>query len=333
MKNKKITIKNIFIIITVILLLLIFIIPLFISYPQGKFTEKELADNDSHFIEIEKVSVHYKMYGKGDTIFILLHGTLTTTYTWNEIIEPLSKIGRVITYDRPSFGLTSRPLKSEWKLTSPYGYEEQVEMLIKLMDRLNIRAAVLVGNSMGGAISMMTAERYPERIKALVLVDPVQNRHAIPNALRILANIPQVRRIGSLFIHNNIKKLGTFLYRLSYHDPSKIKEVYVQEYFKVFQVKNFEQGLIELLIAAKPFERLLNPEKIKVPTLVLTGDDDRVAGIKNIKTGTEDLIKLSKKIKGSQLAIIPDCGHTPQEECPELFVQAVLDFISGFSRN
>lgn len=333
MKYKKINIKKILLIIFGALFALFLIIPLFIPFPKGEFTEKELSDPDSHFIDIDGISVHYKMYGNGDTVFILLHGTLATTFTWNEVTEPLSKIGTVIAYDRPSFGLTSRPMKGEWNKTSPYGYEAQVNLLFGLMDKLNIKNAVLIGNSMGGAIALMAAEQYPGRVKALVLTDPVQNRHALPYGLKLFADMPQMRRIGSLYIHNNIKRFGNFLYLLSYHDTSKIKDEYIKEYFKIFQIKNFEQGLMELLIAAKPFEKLLNPEKIQVPTLIITGDDDRVAGIKDFHTGTEDLIGLSEKIKDSQMVIIPECGHVPQEECPEEFLKAVGKFVSKLCKD
>jgi pimeloyl-ACP methyl ester carboxylesterase len=330
MKNKWFNLKKGIFIIPVILFVFL-ILPLLIPYPDGEFTGQQLSDPDSRFININGILLHYKIYGNGNTVFILLHGTLTTTFTWHEIIDPLSKIGTVIVYDRPSFGLTSRPVAGDWKGSSPYGYEAQADIVISLMDKLKLKQAVLIGNSMGGAIAMITAEKYPERIKALVLVDPVQNRHALPSGLRILAAAPQFRRVGPLFIHYNIKKFGVYLYPLSYHDTSKIKQEYYNEYFKILKIKNFERGLWELLVAARPFEDILNPGKITTPTLIIAGDDDRVAGIKNINSGTEDIIKLSKKIKKSKLAIIHECGHVPQEECPYDFFQAVDKFISDIS--
>jgi pimeloyl-ACP methyl ester carboxylesterase len=328
MKNRKSPIKIFLPVILGIIITGILIIPLFIPYPTGKYTEKQLADSDSRFIMVDGLSVHYKMYGTGKTVYILLHGTLATTFTWRDIAKTLSEKGTVIAYDRPSFGLTSRPMADEFDKSSPYGYEAQVNLLIHFMDALNVKHAVLIGNSMGGAIACMAAEQYPKRFDALVLVDPVQSRHALPVVVNFLAKTPQLRHMGVFYIHNNIKKFGNFLYPLSWHDKSKIKQEYCDEYFKIFKIKNFEQGLWEFLVAARPLEKLLNPENIKIPTLVIAGDDDRVAGIEHESTGTQDLIQLSQKIRNSRLVVIPDCGHIPQEECPAAFLQAVREFVS-----
>jgi pimeloyl-ACP methyl ester carboxylesterase len=56
-----------------------------------------------------------------------------------------------------------------------------------------------------------------------------------------------------------------------------------------------------------------------VPTLVITGDDDRIVP-------TEDSLKLADEIPGAELAILPNCGHLPQEECPQKFLETVTDF-------
>lgn len=311
-----------------ILLLTITVVPLLLPTPEGISTPQQLADKDSRFININNISVHYKLYGSGEPYFILLHGTLMTTYTWHEIVEPLSKMGTVIAYDRPSFGLTSRPMPGEWDKESPYSYENQVELLLQLMDSFNIKQAILIGSSMGGGIAAMTAQQHPERVKALVLDDTVQSRHGIPAWARLLASTPQMRKIGPLFLHNKIFSFGEYLYGLSWHDPSKIKQEYKNEYSKILDLKDFDRGLWELIAAAKPFEDLLEFEKIKTPTLVITGDDDRVAGFKNMANGTQDIIKMASKLKDAKLVVIPECGHLPHEERPAEFIQAVSSFVS-----
>jgi pimeloyl-ACP methyl ester carboxylesterase len=54
----------------------------------------------------------------------------------------------------------------------------------------------------------------------------------------------------------------------------------------------------------------------------VTGDDGRVVP-------TEHSIRLASEIPGAELAILENCGHLPQEECPEAFLQAVTDFLSA----
>jgi len=106
--------------------LILLIVPLF--YPvaplTGTVTERELADPDSRFVEINGLTVHYKETGQGEPVFILLHGFGASEFSWREVMEPLSSSGRVIAYDRPAFGLTERPLDGNWTGTNPIASRE-----------------------------------------------------------------------------------------------------------------------------------------------------------------------------------------------------------------
>ena len=155
------------------LVLAVLIVPLLIPLPplEGIKPLDELKDPDSRFIRIQGVDLHYKDMGQGETTIILLHGFGASTYSWREVMAPLSKLGRVIAYDRPAFGLTPRPLRGEWGPLNPYAAASQPELLIGLMDALGIKKAILVGNSAGGTVAVNMALTYPQRVQALVLVD------------------------------------------------------------------------------------------------------------------------------------------------------------------
>ncbi|MBN1429150.1 MAG: alpha/beta hydrolase [Anaerolineae bacterium] len=292
--------------------------PLLIPYQSvpGSVAPQALAGPDSRFMTINGVSIHYERYGQGEPVFILLHGTLANTYTWHEVIESLARIGTVIAYDRPPFGLSSRPMPGEWEGESPYSYESQVAILIGLMDELNISQAILVGNSMGGSIAMLTAQRHPDRVQALILAAPAQTSHGFPDAIRWLFATPQMRRLGPLFLRSQVEQFGMELYAKSWHDPSRIQVEDTDAYMAMLHIQNWDRGLWELLAAAKPFETILDAQAITVPTLVITGNDDRVLGT----AANEDL---AGKIPGAQLEVIAECGHVPQEECPDDFMDAV----------
>ncbi len=295
------------------------IIPLLLPYPpiQGAVTPEQLADPDSQFIQVNNITLHYKTYGQGNTVFILLHGTLLNTYSWHEVVESLSKLGRVIAYDRPPFGLASRPMPGTWKGESPYSYEAQTDLLIGLMDVLQIKQAILIGNSMGGGIAAYTAQRYPDRVQGLVLIAPAQTRHFFPTPVRWVLAAPQLRQsLGPLLLRSQLEKFASNLYRLSWHDPSKIQQEDWDAYLTVFKMENWDRAMWELLIAAKPFETILCFETITAPTLIITGDDDRVLG-------TQTNIQLADKISTSQLVVIPNCGHIAQEECPLQVSEAI----------
>jgi len=66
-------------------------------------------------------------------------------------MAPLAAMGTVIAYDRPSSGLTARPMPGDWKGRSPYGPEAQADLSVHLLDALGARGAILVGNSAASA--------------------------------------------------------------------------------------------------------------------------------------------------------------------------------------
>ncbi len=199
---KKFTI--IFTVFWLILLLGPFLVP--IPPLEDTFPAKSLADPDSRFTDINDLSVHYKMVGQGEPVFILLHGFAASVYSWREVMQPLADIGTVIAFDRPAFGLTERPL--EWDGENPYGPEFQVELVIGLMDQLNINQAILVGNSAGGAIATLTTLNYPQRVEALILVDAaIYNGGGAPSWASWLIQTPQMQHVGPL-IARRIKDSG-----------------------------------------------------------------------------------------------------------------------------
>jgi pimeloyl-ACP methyl ester carboxylesterase len=307
-------------------LVVVLVGPFLVPFPalDGR-AANEFADADSRFVDINGVTIHYKQYGRGEPTLILLHGTLATAFTWREVVEPLARAGTVIAYDRPAFGLSSRPMPGEWTGTSPYGHEAQAEMLVALMDALGIQRAILVGNSLGGEIAALAAQQCPERVAGLVLVAPVQAGHGVPGLLAALLSTPQMRRLGPLLLREKAADFGMRLYDDSWHDPARIDPRDVDEYSQMLQVENWDRGLWELSIAARPFESLSHYETITVPTLVMTGDDDRMLG-------TEENVRLADRIPGARLVVIPECGHVPQEECPEASVQNVTGFAASLDR-
>lgn len=313
---------KVILVVLALLLVLVVVGPLLVPYPPiaGAVSAQQFADPDSHFVTVNNNSVHYKRYGQGEPMMILLHGTLLNTNTWHKIVEPLAQHGTVIAYDRPSFGLTARPLLGDWIGESPYGYEAQTDLLIGLMDALSIQKAILIGNSMGGSIAALAAQRYPERVQALILAAPAQTSHGTPDGVRWLFNTPQLRRIGPLFVRSQIENFGRNLYLQSWHDQAKIDWVDWTGFQNLMRTQDWDRSLWELVAAAQPFETLLHWETIVTPTLLITGDDDRVLG-------TQANINLSKKMPNAHLVVIPACGHMPQEECPGAFIDAVRQWL------
>lgn len=308
--------------ITLIALFAILLIgPFLIPVPPLENTKpiETLADVDSQFIEINDLTVHYKIYGEGETVFILLHGFGASLFSWREITQPLSQYGTVIAYDRPAFGLTERPM--QWEGESPYSQTSQIELLIHLMNTLRIEKAILVGNSAGGTISMLTALKYPERVQALILVDPaVYEGGGAPEWILPLLNTPQMNHLGPLFARQ-IQTRGPEIVQMAWHDPSKITHEIMEGYAKPLQAEHWDKALWYLTISSRESNLQTHLQNFDLPILIITGDDDRIVP-------TEQSIRLASELPNAELVVIPQSGHVPHEEKPQEFMQAVINFLN-----
>jgi len=303
--------------------LILLIVPLF--YPvaplTGTVTERELADPDSRFVEINGVTVHYKETGQGEPVFILLHGFGASEFSWREVMEPLATSGRVIAYDRPAFGLTERPLDGNWTGTNPYSVQGNVELLDGLMNELGVEKAILVGNSAGGEVAAAYALEHPERVQGLVLVDPAVGGGRIPQwAVSVMA-LPQIRNLAPLLVRTIAGDIGNDTIRQAWHDPSRIDPEVYQGYRRPLKANNWDKALYEFTIAGNTDNYSGRLADLTMPVLVVTGDDDRI-----VPTGQS--IQLSREIPGAELVVLKDCGHVPQEECPDQFMTSVQAFLA-----
>ncbi len=306
----------------ILLFLVMFVGPFLIPVPPlaGTVPPEQLADPDSRFVEVNGLRVHYKMAGQGVPVMVLMHGFAASVFSWREVMEPLAEWGTVIAFDRPAFGLTERPLPGEWERQNPYAPESQADLTVALLDTLGVDKGILIGNSAGGTIAALVALNYPERVEALVLVDAaIYSGGGSPSWTRLLFALPQTRRLGPL-VARSLASMGESLARLAWHDPAKITPEVWEGYRKPLQVQNWDQALWQLTLASHPLGLEKRLDEIHVPTLVITGDDDRVVP-------TEQSVRLAQELPNAELVIIPACGHVPQEECPQPFLQAVERFL------
>jgi pimeloyl-ACP methyl ester carboxylesterase len=295
--------------------------PFLIPVPplNGTLPPKELADDDSEFIEINGLDIHVKKMGQGEPVFVLLHGFAASLYSWHAVKEPLSQLGTVIAYDRPGFGLSEHPLT--WQGQNPYSAEAQVDLLIGLLDHFGVQKAILVGNSAGGTVSMQVSLAHPERVSALILVDPAVYRGGGPSGwLHSLLASPQMRHLGPLFARQIVKH-GPELIKLAWHDPTLLPPDMLEFYQKPFQVENWDRALWEFTLASRPTGLAEHLGELVLPILVITGDDDRIVS-------TSDSIRLAGELPNAKLEVIANAGHIPQEEQPQVFMEAVTSFLS-----
>jgi len=306
------------------LLVLLLVGPFLVPLPplENTVPPQELADPDSHFVQVDDLQVHCKASGEGQPALLLLHGFGASVFSWREVLEPLAEQHTVVAFDRPAFGLTERPMPGEWEGRSPYSPEAQVDLTVALMDELGLERAVLVGNSAGGMIAVLTALRNPGRVEALVLVDAaIYSGGGAPGWIRPLLRTPQMRHLGPL-LARSIATQGDDFIRSAWHDPNRITPEVLAGYREPLRAKNWDRALWQLTVSSGAPDLAGRLGEVTMPVLVITGDDDRIVP-------AEQSVRLAEELPQAELAVIPDCGHLPQEECPELFLQAVRDFLAS----
>lgn len=291
----------------------------------GTATPAELAAENGSFVEVGDLTVYTEQMGDGEPAIILLHGYGASVYSWRGVMPALAEYGTVIAYDRPAFGFTERPLPAEWEgKANPYSGSSQPELLVGLMDELGIEQAILVGHSAGGRAAVLTALTYPERVSALVLVDPAVYGEMSPGWMQVLSGIPQFDRVAPFLVRSIQDKGVEIIYR-AWHDPALVTDEVVTAYKQPLKLASWDRALWEYSKVAGDVVVGNRLDELEMPVLVVTGDDDQVVP-------TEESVQAAEDIPGAELAVFPDCGHVPNEECPVDFLAAVEPFLAGLTR-
>jgi pimeloyl-ACP methyl ester carboxylesterase len=304
-----------------ILLIGPFLIPVNTS---GTLTKEQAAEEiwqgKSNWVELAGHEVHYVQAGDpgSDRLIVLMHGFGASAYSYRAVLEPLADLGHVIAYDRAAFGFTERP--TTWDL-NPYGSEGQLKVLDELIAKFGVGKEVfVVGHSAGGNLAASYAVDNQDKLAGVVLYAPaVLGRGGPASGWNWIYSIPQLDHLGPLLVSSIATNGLDLLYR-SYNNPDQVDEETLAGYTQPLKVAGWERAFWEFNRAprnTKVSERLA---EIVIPALVLTGDNDLVVA-------TADSVSVSGIVEGSELVVIPQTGHLPNEESPQEFAQAVIDFV------
>jgi len=301
-----------------------FLVPISTS---GTQTELELAGEDATFISLDELHLHYEYVAyrganEQAPLFVLLHGFGASTFSFREVLADFAKLGDVLAYDRPAFGLTIRP--TTWQGNSPYGPEAQLDILFSLVEEFakDGQPVVLVGHSAGGTLAVNYTHRHPGAVSALILVAPaILNSPGGSDWFSWLYEIPQVDRLGP-FLVGGIATSGSELLESSWHNPELLSHEIRAGYHKPLEVRGWEKAFWEFHKVSQPGDVSEKLKEISPPVLIIIGDHDQVVP-------TADLLTLAQGVPGWQLAVIGNSGHLPHEENPQEFMDSVREGLAG----
>jgi pimeloyl-ACP methyl ester carboxylesterase len=143
---------------------------------------------------VNGVNLYYQDHGEGSPI-VLIHGCGGSALGFADAVTELAKFGRVTAYDRRGCARSERP--EPYERTS---VAEHTDDAAVLLDALEATPAIVIGRSYGGTIAADLALRYPDRVRALVLLEPDAPREMAPRAAKwIDALAERLRGVGAQY--------------------------------------------------------------------------------------------------------------------------------------
>lgn len=262
---------------------------------------------------INGAKIFYTDAGKSSGVpIILIHGFPFSHEMWQPQIEALKNDYRVAAYDVRGHG------RSEIG-DGQYTIELFVDDLIGLLDHLRLPKAVLCGLSMGGYVALRAVERNPERIAALVLCDTRSEADGNEAKLKRAAALKTVKTGGTkAYVKGSLP--GLFA-------PRSIAEKHpAVATIRRLMEANTPLGIGGTLLAlACRMDTTASLPKIKVPTLLLVGEQDAL-------TPPPAMQPLRTAIPGAEFHAIPDAGHASNLENPAEFNRHLLAFLGRLAK-
>jgi abhydrolase domain-containing protein 6 len=270
-----------------------------------------LSGLQAHTVSAAGHRVHYLAGGPaaGDTPVVLLHGIFAEKDHWVDFARPLTGTWRIIAPDLPGFGETPRHVHES------YDYDAQVVRLLALMDALQLPRVHLAGNSMGGTLAVLFAQRYPQRVASVALIGS-------PHGLRT----PQASTMDALIDSGQAPLVAATpeqfdrMMDLVFARRPWIPGPILQQ-TKAAALRNAPSNL-RLWREQLQHRHLLDARigGLRAPVLALWGDADRVFHPSGMQ-------RLQERLPGAQVEPLPGLGHLPMMEAPRQTAEAYARFL------
>ena len=223
---------------------------------------------------------------------VLVHGFGDSAETWSLVLPGLKSEGRVLALDLPGFGRTPIP---------PEGMRFSVltDYLAWFLDAVGVQKAVLVGNSLGGAVSIRYAANHPERLSHLFLLDSA----GLHLGATIAAPQPETRE--------EALKLSR---AVSGNDDIHVARFVLDDAVREAR----DPARREYRDSDEPTDVRECIPRVKAPTTIVWGERDGLIP-------TEHGVRMRDAIDNSELIILPGVGHVPQLQAPKRVVEIIRE--------
>ena len=280
-----------------------------------KYRHVVFHSEHSRFVDLDGARVHYQEAGRrGNPVLVLIHGFASSTLVWSKVFLSLAQAGfHVIAVDLLGYGYSGKPRRGEYTIAG------QASLLLRLLDRLGIQRANLVGSSYGGAVAATCALDHASRVEKLVLVGCVNNNQPLRFNLMRLFGSPLLGDFVSPLLIGSRRLLRRRMKRVYDRHEWVLDERRVDARHFPLRAAGTQRAMIRTVRGWDAERISRDAHLIQQPTLLLWGEND-------IEIPLADGERLHEEIRGSRLLVFLNCGHVPHEEYPEAFTKVVADF-------
>jgi pimeloyl-ACP methyl ester carboxylesterase len=245
-------------------------------------------------VTIRDRKIYYEEYGQGIPLLLLSGGGITRSVKdFEKCIPLLSRHYKVIVPDTPGQGRSEQ--------VDSLSYEIITETMSMLIDSLHIDSIYVMGWSDGGVVSLLLAEKRADKVMKIIAVGANNGlRGAVPPGMSIDSVMP-----------------------LPVEGWERNNKEMVEAYKKAHPANDWKklvQGLNEMWLAREYFPESVY-DRITIPAMIVLGDRDDII--------VEHGLEIHRKIKGSQLCVLPGTTHDVFAERPELMSTIALTFLKG----
>lgn len=276
-------------------------------------TRFELARDYGRYVEVNGLDTFVIVEGQGPDV-VLVHGNPSSTYTWRRLIEPLARNHRVHALDLPGYGFSEKPADAPYTATWMAGH------VAAYLQVAGVESTTVIGNSMGGEVASELAALYPRAINALVLIAPAGLPTDAPDERPLAMRVASWPLVGPLLTRLPLRAIFAGALRDAYYDPALVTEADVDAYYAPTRTPNGLAAFLARMRRDSTLDRSALVRTIRVPTLVILGEVDRLVPL---SVGR----RYAELIPDSRLVMIDKAGHVPQEERPEDVFRVIDDWL------
>ncbi|MFD2679770.1 alpha/beta fold hydrolase [Bacillus seohaeanensis] len=261
------------------------------------------------FVDHHNVNLYYEVHGQGEPLLLIM-GLGNNSLSWHRTLPALAQHFKVIVFDNRGVGKSSKP-------NQPYSIEMMAEDAKVVLDAASIESAHVYGISMGGMIAQRLSILYPDRVRSLVLGCTTAGgaTHTQPSEE---VNSLMLSRT-SLSPEESAWAATPILYSKEFIEQHS--DLIKEDIEKRIEIETPPHGYMLQLQACLAHDTVQDLDKIKVPTLVIHGDADRLVPYENGKL-------LAERIQGAELHTVSGAGHIYITESIDATNEKVLQFLS-----